>query len=238
MHRGVAMIEPVLGCGGAAAGMVALGLLAKQWMVRQFKTAYREGLRALAEAVESKDPLCAGHADRCATVASKIARELGFSGRSLEGIEYAALLQDVGNAAVPRSVLTKPGRLTQEEFELVKVHPSVGSQILQEADQSVGEGFYRLLAPIILSHHERVDGKGYPEGRGGNEIPIGSKVLALATSYSALTAPRAHRPAYSPSFALRVIRSDKGTKFDPEAFRAFSSVMARVSPSDLLEARL
>lgn len=232
------MIDTMIWCAGAPAALIT-GLAAyARWvrLPRLLRDAYSEGFSALAEAVESKDPLSKGHGVISAVVASRIAREMRLSHR--DQIEYSALLQDVGNAAVPQSLLTKPGRLTPTEFELVKVHPRVGAQLLAEADRNIGERFYNSLAPIVLSHHERVDGKGYPDGLKRAEIPIGSRVLAVASCYAALTAPRAHRPPFSPSFALRVVRSDRGTKFDPDVVDAFSSVMARTSPADLLEARL
>jgi HD-GYP domain-containing protein (c-di-GMP phosphodiesterase class II) len=166
-------------------------------------------LEALTESIDAKDPYTCGHSRRVARISQTLAEMMGFDEQRVRLIYISGLLHDVGKIGVPESVLRKPGRLTAEEFELMKQHPRVGSRILsgirQLDDVVVG----------ILSHHERPDGRGYPDGLRGEEIPIEGRIIGLADTFDAMTSDRTYRKALPVERVAEEIRKYKGTQFDP-----------------------
>ncbi len=172
----------------------------------------------LIEAVEAKDPYTAGHSGRVQLVAVHIGRALGLARPDLEDLFWGSMLHDVGKIAIPDVILTKPGRLTRDEFTFIQTHPERSYEILRHIDH---------LRPSALNgaryHHERFDGKGYPAGLAGTEIPLPARVIAVADTYDAMTSSRSYRSATSHEAAIEEITRVAGTQLDPEIARAFAS---------------
>jgi diguanylate cyclase (GGDEF)-like protein/putative nucleotidyltransferase with HDIG domain len=167
-------------------------------------------IEALALAIEAKDHTTHTHLQRVRTYAVEIAKEIGLSPDEIEALRAAALLHDIGKLAVPEHIINKPGRLTPEEFEKMKVHPLVGAEILERV------AFPYPVAPIVRSHHERWDGSGYPAGLAGEEIPIGARILAVVDCLDALASDRQYRPAMPLDQAMIKVKERAGTWFDPK----------------------
>src|ERR1700678_1244946 len=167
-------------------------------------------IEALALAIEAKDHTTHTHLQRVRTYAVEIGKELGLSADEIEALRAAALLHDIGKLAVPEQIISKPGRLTPEEFEKMKVHPLVGAEILERV------AFPYAVAPIVRSHHERWDGSEYPDGLRGLEIPIGARILAAVDCLDALASHRQYRPALPLIEAMAGVRERAGTWFDPK----------------------
>jgi diguanylate cyclase (GGDEF)-like protein/putative nucleotidyltransferase with HDIG domain len=167
-------------------------------------------IEALALAIEAKDHTTHTHLQRVRTYAVELARELDLDEGQIEALRAAALLHDIGKLAVPEQIINKPGRLTPEEFEKMKVHPIVGAEILERV------AFPYPVAPIVRSHHERWDGSGYPEGLSGEEIPIGARILAAVDCLDALASHRQYRPALPLAEAMDKVKEKAGTWFDPK----------------------
>ncbi len=166
-------------------------------------------IEALALAIEAKDHTTHTHLQRVRTYAVAIGKELGLSPDEIEALRAAALLHDIGKLAVPEHIINKPGKLTPEEFEKMKVHPLVGAEILDRV------AFPYPVAPIVRSHHERWDGSGYPAGLAGEEIPIGARILAAVDCLDALASDRQYRPAIPLDQAMGKVKEQSGTWFDP-----------------------
>ncbi|MGA8440636.1 MAG: HD domain-containing phosphohydrolase [Candidatus Sulfotelmatobacter sp.] len=166
-------------------------------------------IEALALAIEAKDHTTHTHLQRVRTYAVEIAKEIGLSPDEIEALRAAALLHDIGKLAVPEHIINKPGRLTPEEFEKMKVHPLVGAEILDRV------AFPYPVAPIVRSHHERWDGSGYPAGLAGAEIPIGARILAVVDCLDALASDRQYRPAMPLDQAMSKVKERAGSWFDP-----------------------
>jgi diguanylate cyclase (GGDEF)-like protein/putative nucleotidyltransferase with HDIG domain len=166
-------------------------------------------IEALALAIEAKDQTTHTHLQRVRTYAVEIAKQIGLSADEIEALRAAALLHDIGKLAVPEHIINKPGRLTPEEFEKMKVHPLVGAEILDRV------AFPYPVAPIVRAHHERWDGTGYPAGLAGQEIPIGARILAAVDCLDALASHRQYRPAMPLDQAMAKVREKSGTWFDP-----------------------
>lgn len=166
-------------------------------------------IRALVKAVDAKDPHTATHSERVTRIALRIGAALALDDHSMQLLEYAALLHDVGKIGIPDQVLQKPGRLDEEEWALMRQHPVRSAEIVREI------GSLAEVATIVRHHHERVDGNGYPDGLAGDAIPELSRILSLADVYEALTSDRSYRPAMSEERARQVIREGCGCQFDP-----------------------
>ena len=166
-------------------------------------------IESLALAIEAKDHTSHQHLQRVRVFAMEIAKELGFSQDEIEALRAAALLHDIGKLAVPEHIINKPGRLTPEEFEKMKIHTLVGAEILQRV------AFPYPVAPIVRSHHERWDGTGYPDGLKGEQIPPGARVLAAVDCLDALASHRQYRSAMSLDAAMEKVASMSGTAFEP-----------------------
>jgi diguanylate cyclase (GGDEF)-like protein/putative nucleotidyltransferase with HDIG domain len=178
--------------------------------VEQIASLNMRTIEALALAIEAKDHTTHTHLQRVRTYAVAIAKEIGLSTDEIEALRAAALLHDIGKLAVPEHIINKPGRLTPEEFEKMKVHPLVGAEILDRV------AFPYPVAPIVRSHHERWDGSGYPAGLTGEEIPVGARILAVVDCLDALASDRQYRPAMPLDRAMDRVKERAGTWFDPK----------------------
>lgn len=177
--------------------------------VEQMAGLHLRTIQALALAIDAKDAVTHDHLRRVQTYAVGIARELGLSGLYLEAMRAAAVLHDIGKLAVPEHIISKPGRLTPEEFEKMKIHPTVGAEILEEV------GFPYPVVPIVRSHHEKWDGTGYPDGLKGEEIPIGARILSAVDCLDALSSDRQYRKAIPLDQAMAAVAAESGKSFDP-----------------------
>jgi diguanylate cyclase (GGDEF)-like protein/putative nucleotidyltransferase with HDIG domain len=166
-------------------------------------------IEALALAIEAKDATTADHLQRVRVYAVEIGREIGLSHKELDALQAAALLHDIGKLAVPEHIISKPGRLTPEEFEKMKIHPLVGAEILEEVK------FPYPVVPIVRAHHEKWDGSGYPFGLAGEEIPIGARILSVVDCLDALASDRQYRRALPLDQAMEIVNSESGKSFDP-----------------------
>lgn len=174
-------------------------------------------IEALSLAIEAKDETTHAHLRRVQIYATEIGREFGLSEAEANALKAAALLHDIGKLAVPEYILSKPGRLTPEEFEKIKIHPVVGSNILNQVN------FPYPVAPIVLSHHEKWNGTGYPYGLSGEQIPIGARILAAVDVLDALASDRQYRCALPLDQAIEEVRSLSGTHFDPAVVKVLCS---------------
>ena len=166
-------------------------------------------IEALALAIEAKDTTTADHLQRVRVYATEIGKELGLSQNELDALQAAALLHDIGKLAVPEHIISKPGRLTPEEFEKMKIHPLVGAEILEEVK------FPYPVVPIVRAHHEKWDGSGYPFGLSGEEIPIGARILSAVDCLDALASDRQYRRALPLDQAMEIVVGESGKGFDP-----------------------
>src|SRR5215469_11421351 len=166
-------------------------------------------IEALSLAIEAKDHNTHGHLRRVQIYAMQIGKDLNVTESELNAIRAAAMLHDIGKLAVPENILSKPGRLTPEEFEKMKIHPIVGSEILDRVE------FPYPVVPIVRSHHEKWDGTGYPDGLKREAIPIGARILSAVDCFDALTSERPYRRAVSADEAMGLLREESGASFDP-----------------------
>jgi diguanylate cyclase (GGDEF)-like protein/putative nucleotidyltransferase with HDIG domain len=166
-------------------------------------------IEALAVAIDAKDETTHDHLRRVQVYALELAKELGLAEPEIKALQAGALLHDIGKLGVPEYILSKPGRLTPEEFERIKVHPSIGAEILDRVH------FPYPVVPIVAAHHEKWDGTGYPKGLAGEQIPLGARILAAVDCLDALASDRQYRRALPLPEAMRVIASQSGTSFDP-----------------------
>ena len=189
---------------------------------KKYKNIHEHDLNMISESIETftgfidaKDPYTNGHSKRVAQYTKLIAEEMGFEGEELDRIYYIALLHDCGKIGVPDNILGKPGRLTDEEFEIIKSHTTRGSEILSHFKSltDVDEG--------ARYHHERYDGRGYPEGKKGEDIPLIARMIGVADSYDAMNSNRVYRKKLSKEDIINEIEKNKGTQFDPKIADVF-----------------
>jgi response regulator RpfG family c-di-GMP phosphodiesterase len=193
----------------------------------QLRTAYVQTIRTLAEAVDAKDTYTRGHSERVGVYASKIGREMNFAKDFIEGVYIAGLLHDVGKIGVRDVVITKPDRLTLEEYEEIKQHPEIGFRILEPVD------FLKDIAPCVRHHHEWYDGsdRGYPDRLRGDQIPLSSRIILVADTVEAMTSDRPYRKALSLEAVASEIHKYSGSQFDPKIAEAFLRVIEREGES-------
>lgn len=185
----------------------------------------RETLLRLARAGEYRDEETGNHVIRMAKYSRVIAEQLGFSKDEADVIEMAAPMHDIGKIGIRDDILLKPGKLTHEEFEIMKRHTIIGYDILKDSPSK----FLQMGGVIALSHHEKFDGTGYPYGKKGNEIPIEARIVAVADVYDALVSERPYKNAWSMDAALDYMESHSSKHFDPDAFYAFKEQIDTVS---------
>jgi putative nucleotidyltransferase with HDIG domain len=169
--------------------------------------------------LEARDPYTHGHSRRVARHAERIAREIGLPNEQVAKIRAAALVHDIGKINIPRPILTKPGKLTDAEFAVVKRHPADGAAMVLSLGDSE-------LTAIVRHHHERIDGTGYPDALAGEDIPVGARIIAVADTFDAITSSRAYRNRRNHQQALDVLRAEAGTQLDAVAVAAFAAYYA------------
>jgi putative nucleotidyltransferase with HDIG domain len=170
-------------------------------------------IRAMSLTVESRDPYTSGHQHRVAMLSAAIAAEMGLSQGQIEAIRLAAMIHDLGKIAVPAEVLSKPTRLSDIEFALIKTHPQIGYDILKEIE------FPWPIARMVHQHHEKIDGSGYPQGLSGEDILLEARILCVADVVEAMASHRPYRPAIGLNKALEEISDDAGRLYDTEAVK-------------------
>jgi diguanylate cyclase (GGDEF)-like protein/putative nucleotidyltransferase with HDIG domain len=200
----------------------------EQRHVQQTSDLHLATIEALARAIDAKDQNTQMHIRRVQMYAAGMAKAVGLSSAAIQGVKTAALLHDIGKLAVPEHILSKPGPLTQEEFQKIRIHPEVGAEIIAAVP------FPYPVAPIILSHHERWDGKGYPTGLSGEEIPIGARILTIVDYFDAVTTERPYHKALSHESAIGLLRHEAGRALDPTLVELFVQML----PTLVAEANL
>lgn len=184
----------------------------------KLNSSYKNTIITLSNAVDARDPYTAGHSGRVAAIALEIGRELNLNKEQLERLELSALFHDIGKIGIRDEILNKPGKLTESEFEKVKEHPQIGINILKNID------FLKSSLQIILHHHEKFSGGGYPEGIKECNIPLESRIITIADSFDAMTSDRTYRKGLDHMSAVKEILKFRGIQFDPEIVDAFLKI--------------
>lgn len=184
---------------------------------------YMEMVQTLARAIDAKDSYTHDHADRARRFARLIGRKLALPDAMIHHIEYAALMHDIGKIGIDENILNKPGKLTDEERNIIKKHPAIGNKILAPV------AFLSPVAPMVLYHQEWFNGMGYPDGLVGEEIPLGARIVAVIDAYDAITSDRPYRKALSREIAIKELKKGAGTQFDPKVVDAFLTVLVEDS---------
>jgi GAF domain-containing protein len=216
----VALLEEM--AGDMAFGVRALSIRQERDRALKESREYLEKLQgslegtvsAIARIVEMRDPYTAGHQARVAKLAAAIARQMGLSEERVHGIHLAGTIHDLGKIQVPAEILSKPGRLSEVEYSLIKVHPEAGYDILKNID------FPWPIADKVLQHHERFDGSGYPQGLKGEEISLGARIISVADTVEAMSSHRPYRPGLGVEAALAEITQQRGILYDPQVVDA------------------
>ncbi len=190
---------------------------------QELRTAYVQTVGALAEAVDAKDAYTRGHSERVGVYASKIAREMGFTKEFIERVYIAGLLHDVGKIGIRDSVITKPDKLTPDEYHEIQAHPEIGAKILEPVD------FLADIAPCVRHHHEWYDGsnRGYPDQLRGDSIPLPSRIILVADTVEAMTSDRPYRKALPIDRVIAELDKYSGSQFDPTCVEAFLRLLDR-----------
>lgn len=195
-------------------------------IIRRLKEGLQGTLMAFTRLVEFRDPYTAGHMERTANISIKIANKLGMDADQIEGLRIAALVHDIGKIAVPAGILNKPGTLSEAEFSIIKTHPMVGAEIFKTMKTNWP------IQRIILEHHERLDGSGYPYGLKSHEILQESKVLAIADFIDAVLTDRPYRRSLHKEKVKDLLTKDKGIKFDSDCVEAGLALIDKIHHSE------
>lgn len=209
--------------GRVALSFLFLSLLVAHYAYRNWRStrsAHLSTVRALMAAMDAADPFARGHAWRVSQMSLRIARRLGVPRSDWEEIEYGALLHDIGRTAIENDVMLKPGRLSRGEREMMQTHPHIGYEMLKGLELIEG------AAELVHSHHEQPDGRGYPRGLAGEEIPVGARIIMVAAAFEAMTVDRPYRRGLSPEAACEELRRHAGTQFFPEVVNALVELQA------------
>ncbi len=182
-----------------------------------------EAVYSLAKSIELRDRRTKEHCDRMVDYAEQLARKMGMNDQEVDNVRRAAMLHDIGKLGIPDDILLKPGKLNAEEYEEVKKHPVIGADIISVAS------FLKDIVPIILGHHEHWDGKGYPRGLKGEEIPLGARIVAAVDVYEAVTSDRPYHKAIPKQEAVQILREGMGTQFDPQVIKVFIDILDKES---------
>jgi len=205
----------------------------EQRHVRQTSDLHLATIEALARAIDAKDQNTQTHIRRVQLYAAGMAKAIGLSPEAIQGVKTAALLHDIGKLAVPEHILSKPGPLTQEEFQKIRIHPEVGAEIIAAVP------FPYPVAPIILSHHERWDGKGYPQGLKGEAIPVGARILTIVDYFDAVTTERPYHKALPHDSAIELLKHEAGRALDAALVDIFIQILpALIAEADAEERAL
>ena len=194
--------------------------LANSKLIRDLDHLNQGALTALARTVDAKSPWTAGHSERVSAMAQELARVMGLEQSKIDNLYRAALLHDIGKVGISSAILEKPDKLTDEEYAIIKKHPRMGARILEPIK------VYHAVIPIVLQHHERYDGKGYPEGAAGTDIVPEARIMALADVFDALISDRPYRSGWQFEKVVDFIRENSGSHFDPGVVKAFESLLA------------
>jgi putative nucleotidyltransferase with HDIG domain len=193
--------------------------------VEQLNELYMSTIETLAMAVDAKDQITHGHIRRVQVFAVELAKRLGVTNEhQLHAIQAAALLHDMGKLAIPEHILNKPGKLTSTEFDKMKQHAAIGADLLSSIK------FPYPVVPIVRHHHEQWNGKGYPTGIAGTDIPLGARILSVVDCFDALTSDRPYRPALSDEEAFAILRERSGTMYDPLVVDTFARTHDEIAP--------
>ena len=187
----------------------------------KMRKVYLDTIRALAAAIDAKDPYTKGHSERVAKIAVVLATELNLSDREIENIEYTALLHDIGKIGIDDRILGKSSKLSNEEFKKIKEHPIVGAKIIEPVD------FLKNSYEVIYHHHERYDGDGYPDGLKEKDIPLCARIIAVADAYDAMGSDRPYRKKLSKEKILKEFTEQSGKQFDPQIVNALMLILKR-----------
>jgi putative nucleotidyltransferase with HDIG domain len=188
-------------------------------LYQKIQDSYFEIVKALAQAIEAKDPYTHGHSARVMEYAVLIAQKLGLPEEEIESLRYAAILHDIGKIGVRGIVLNNPNGLTGEEYDEIKKHPVVGEGIIQPIE------LLQPIRPFIKHHHEWYNGKGYPDGLSGENIPLGARILAVADAYDAMKSDRPYRKALTEETAIQELKRGNGTQFDSKIVEIFLEIL-------------
>jgi ribonuclease P protein subunit RPR2 len=189
---------------------------------QELQRSYTATVSALSNAVEARDAYTGQHAERVAAYGMEIARVVGLPAADIARLQFGFLLHDIGKVAIPDAILYKPEALTEEERALMERHPLIGAEIVGRVE------FLSGSVEVVRSHHERWDGRGYPDGLAGEEIPLAARVFAVADVLDALTTNRPYRPASTFELAREMITAESGSQFDPRVVAAFNSLEDQV----------
>jgi putative nucleotidyltransferase with HDIG domain len=192
-------------------------------LVRRIETNYFSTVEALTAAIEAKDPYTRGHSKRVTQFAIMLAERFGVSATEIRNLQYGATLHDIGKIGIRGHILNKKGRLTREEYEIIKKHPVIGEHIIERVD------FLQGARPIVRSHHERFDGTGYPDGLRDEEIPFLARVAGIADFFDALTSDRPYRTAFSVDETNMIIKERIGREFDPLVAKEFLEISTHLT---------
>ncbi len=190
--------------------------------IEELERLYISIIKQIAADVELKDPYTLGHSRRVAMYSIALANKMGLNQDEKKAIVTAAYLHDVGKIKISKEILSKPGKLSRYEYQLIKRHPVLGLTIMETVD------FPWDVKPLVKHHHERFDGKGYPDGLCGTSIPLGARIIAVADVFDALTSCRSYRPARTEDEALGMVLADSGTAFDPDVVDEFAELVRRI----------
>jgi len=192
-------------------------------LYEDLRTTYMRTIKVLAQAIDARDHYTHSHSENVATYAVAISEELGLSVKDTESIREACELHDLGKIGIVDSILSKPSGLTPEEFEEIKRHPLIGAQILEPLT------FLSDVIELVRQHHEHYDGTGYPEGRKGEDILLGARIINLADAYEAMTSPRAYRKTpLTREQAIEEVKKNRGVQFDPKVVDAFLKIVHKI----------
>jgi len=195
--------------------------------LRKFETSLLAAVQAMATALEKRDPYTAGHQRRVAALSTAIGQGIGLSSHRLQGLHIGALIHDIGKIQVPIEILARPGRLREEEMNLLRVHPVAGWEIIRDIE------FSWPIGSMILQHHERLDGSGYPHGLAGDDIIMEARIIAVADVVEAMAAHRPYRPALGIEAAIGEILSGRGVRYDAAVVDVCRDLFQRRSPPSL-----
>jgi len=187
--------------------------------INSIENLYLQIFYSMSHEVDRKDPYTKGHSDRVAALGLLLGKQLELPVGTLKTLVAAALLHDIGKIKIDDEVLKKAGKLTPQEFDDIKRHPALGVGLLR------GKEFPWDIRPLILHHHEKLDGSGYPLGLKGDDIPTGAKILCIADVFDALTSDRVYRPAYDPETALKMMEAESGSAYDPAFLKCFAAMI-------------
>ncbi len=212
---------------GMAVGLIT-AILAHQLKLKNEKEKifFLQLVEVLATALDERDKYTHGHSRRVTSMSLQIAALMKLNFEEIELLRLSGILHDIGKIGISDNILLKPGKLTNEEYQLIKEHPSKGARILSQIDDPK----IKKITRIIKHHHERYDGKGYPDGLKGKEIPLYSRIIAVADSYDAMTSDRPYRKGMDSDQAIKKMRNGSGTQFDPELLKYFLELFKNSSP--------